>query len=67
MLGSDERRAAERILADAWGEAVAVRAAEVVAGRRHVVRLSADDGRTATLSGAELGTAAAAGVTSPRA
>jgi Ser/Thr protein kinase RdoA (MazF antagonist) len=49
MLGSDERRAAERILADAWGEAVAVRAAEVVAGRRHVVRLSADDGRTAIL------------------
>ncbi|HEU4370551.1 MAG TPA: phosphotransferase [Methylomirabilota bacterium] len=49
MLGSDERRAAERILAEAWGEAVAVRAAEVVAGRRHVVRLSADDGRTAIL------------------
>ena len=49
MLGSDERRAAERILADAWGDAVTIQGTEVVAGRRHVVRLAVDDGRTAIL------------------
>jgi hypothetical protein len=49
MLGDDDRGAAERILAEAWGEVIEVRGVEVVAGRRHVIRLLAHDGRTAIL------------------
>jgi hypothetical protein len=47
VLGVGDRRAVELILTEAWGEAVVVSAVEVVAGRRHVIRLVADDGRTA--------------------
>ena len=49
MLGTEDRRAVEWILAEAWGEAVMVSAVEVVAGRGHVIRPFADDGRTATV------------------
>jgi hypothetical protein len=49
MLDAEDRRAIEGILAEAWAESVAVSAVEVVAGRSHVVRLFADDGRTAIL------------------
>lgn len=47
MLGGDDRRAVERILAEAWGEAVTTSAVEVVAGRDHVIRLFANGRRTA--------------------
>jgi Ser/Thr protein kinase RdoA (MazF antagonist) len=43
------RAAAERILTDAWGAPVALARADVVWERDHVVRLVADDGRTAIL------------------
>jgi Phosphotransferase enzyme family len=47
MLGAEDRQAVELILTEAWDEAVVVSAVEVVAGRSHVIRLVADDGRTA--------------------
>jgi Ser/Thr protein kinase RdoA (MazF antagonist) len=49
VLSADETRAAEALLARAWGEPVAVRAAEPIWERRHVVRLSLGNGRTAVL------------------
>jgi Ser/Thr protein kinase RdoA (MazF antagonist) len=49
MLSAAEARAAEALLANAWGEPVEVRAAAAIWERRHVVRLSLDTGRTAVL------------------
>lgn len=49
LLSADETRAAEALLARAWGEPARVRAAESIWERRHVVRLSLGDGRTAVL------------------
>jgi Ser/Thr protein kinase RdoA (MazF antagonist) len=49
VLSAGERRAAEALLARAWGEPVVVRAAEAIWGRRHVVRLHLDTGRSAVL------------------
>ncbi len=49
MLSANEARAAEALLAQAWGGRVEIRAAEAIWERRHVVRLSMDTGRTAVL------------------
>ncbi|HEV3287476.1 MAG TPA: hypothetical protein VG123_00635 [Streptosporangiaceae bacterium] len=49
MLSAAEARAAEALLANAWGEPVEVRAAAAIWERRHVLRLSLDSGRTAVL------------------
>ena len=48
-LPGAERRAAEALLAHAWGERTEVRAAEAIWGRSHVVRLHLRSGRTAVL------------------
>jgi Ser/Thr protein kinase RdoA (MazF antagonist) len=49
VLSADERAAAEAVLARAWDGPVSIGSATVVAGRHHVVRLTAADGRTAVL------------------
>src|SRR5262245_39061825 len=49
VLSAAEHEAAGSILSDAWGEQVAVSAAEVVWKRRHVVRLETRDGRSAIM------------------
>ena len=42
-----ERRIVERVLGDAWGDRVRIQGADIVAERRHVVRVTATDGRVA--------------------
>jgi Ser/Thr protein kinase RdoA (MazF antagonist) len=49
VLSPGERAAAETVLTQAWGEPVTIGSAAVVAERHHVVRVTADDGRTAVL------------------
>ena len=50
MLSAAETRAAEAILADYWGASVAVRTAEKIWDRHHIVRLHlADDDRSVVL------------------
>ena len=49
VLPPGEVRAAEAVLARAWGEPAVVQAAERIWGRSHVVRLRLDTGRTAVL------------------
>jgi hypothetical protein len=49
VLSEAEHAAAESILGVAWGEASGISGAEVVWERRHVVRLTGRDGRTAIL------------------
>ena len=49
MLSAGEARAAEALLARAWGEPAVVRAAELIWGRRHIVRLRLETGRTVVL------------------
>src|SRR6516165_141113 len=48
-LPAGEVRAAESLLASAWGEPVVVQAAEIIWGRSHVVRLRLDTGRIVVL------------------
>ena len=49
VLPPGEVRAAEAVLARAWGEPAVVQAAERIWGRSHVVRLRLDTGRAAVL------------------
>ena len=50
MLSAAETSVAESLLAEAWGKAVAVRSAETIWGRRHIVRLRlADTGGSVVL------------------
>ncbi len=49
MLSAAERAAAEGVLARAWDGPVTIGSAVVVAERRHVVRVTTADGRTAVL------------------
>jgi hypothetical protein len=48
-LSDDEWRAAEAVLSGAWGGTVRLRDARIAAGRPHVVRVTAGDGREAIL------------------
>jgi Ser/Thr protein kinase RdoA (MazF antagonist) len=48
-LSAAETRVAEALLSQAWGEKVEVRAAELVWGRHHVVRLHGQDDRSVML------------------
>jgi hypothetical protein len=49
MLSAEETRAAEALLADAWGPGVEVRSAEKLWHRSHVLRLRLADGRSVVL------------------
>jgi Ser/Thr protein kinase RdoA (MazF antagonist) len=49
MLSARETRAAEALLADAWGPGVEVRSAEQIWDRSHILRLSLADGRSVVL------------------
>lgn len=49
VLSDEETQAARSLLASAWGNEVSLRGAELIWERPHIVRLRADDGRTAVL------------------
>lgn len=49
MLSAEETRAAESLLAGAWGPGVTVRSAEKIWNRKNVLRLHLADGRSAVL------------------
>jgi hypothetical protein len=49
LLGPEIRAGVERLLADAWGAPVTLVAAEPLADRAHVVRVTTADGRSAVV------------------
>lgn len=49
VLSADETRQAEALLASAWGERAGIRGAQLIWGRRHIVRLDLGPGRSVVL------------------